>query len=92
MVAIYFDLEKAYDNAWKYGIMKDSYNAGFRGRMPKFISKCLTGKKFSVLVGATLSNLYDQEDCVPQGSILSVTLFNIKINSIVKCLLNGINC
>ena len=36
-VAIYFDLEKAYDTTWKYGIMKD--NAGLRGHMPTFISK-----------------------------------------------------
>ena len=28
---------------------------------------------------------------VPQGSILSVTLFSIKINSIVKCLTQGTN-
>jgi len=92
MVAIYFDLEKAYDTSWKYRIMKDLYNAGLRGRMPIFISKYLTGRKVSVRVGVTLSDLYDQEEGVPQGSILSVTLFNIKINNIVKCLLNGINC
>jgi len=29
---------------------------------------------------------------VPQGSILSVTLFNIKINSITKCLAPGVDC
>jgi len=50
MVAIYFDLEKAYDTTWKYGIMKDLYDAGLRGRMPRFISNVLTGRKFSVSV------------------------------------------
>ena len=39
-----------------------------------------------VRVGSTLSDFYDQEQGVPQGSILSTTLFNIKINNIVKCL------
>ena len=39
-----------------------------------------------VRVGSTLSNFYDQEEGVPQGSILSTTLFNIKITNIVKCL------
>jgi len=33
-VAIFFDLEKAYDTTWKYGIMKDLFNAGLRGRLP----------------------------------------------------------
>ena len=37
-----------------------------------------------------LSELQEQEMRVPQGSILSVTLFNIKINNIVKCLNLGI--
>ena len=32
------------------------------------------------------SNLYKQEEGVPQGSILSVALINIKINSITRCL------
>ena len=92
MVAIFFDLEKAYDTTWKYGIMKDLYDAGLRGNMPTFISNFLTDRKFSVRVGSTLSDLYDQEEGVPQGSILSVTLFSMKINSIVKCLSNDINC
>ena len=41
-----------------------------------------------VRVGSTLFDLYDQEQGVPQGSILSNTLFNIKINNIVNCLDN----
>ena len=27
-VAVFFDLEKAYDTTWKYGIMKDLHTAG----------------------------------------------------------------
>ena len=41
-----------------------------------------------VHVGSTLSDLYDQEQFVPQGSTLSTTLSNIKINNIVNCLDN----
>ena len=40
------------------------------------------------MIGSTLSDLYDQEQGVPKGSILSTTLFNIKINNIVHCLDN----
>jgi len=36
-VAVFFDLEKAYDCTWKYGIMKDLHEAGLRGRLPFFI-------------------------------------------------------
>ena len=31
---IFFDLEKAYDTTWKYGILKDLRDAGLRGRLP----------------------------------------------------------
>ena len=33
-VAVFFDLEKAYDTTWKCGIMKDLFDAGLRGRLP----------------------------------------------------------
>ena len=40
-------------------------------------------------MGTSLSDFYDQEMGVPQGSILSVTLFIVKINSITRCIRNG---
>ena len=86
LVSVYFDLEKAYDTTWRYGVMKDLHEAGLRGRMPIFIAKFLINRKFSVRTGGTLSEIYDQEEGVPQDSILAVTLFSIKINSITKCL------
>ena len=45
-----------------------------------------------VRVGNTYSDPYSQEAGVPQGSILSVTLFSLKINSIVSCILPDIKC
>ena len=84
-VAIFFDLEKAYDTTWKHGIMKDLHDIGLRGRLPSFISNFLSDRSFNVRIGSTLSDTFEQEQGVPQGSILSPTLFNIKINNIVKC-------
>jgi ribonuclease HI len=85
-VAIFFDIEKAYDTTWKYGILKDIYNCGLRGRLPVFIRGFLEDRSFRVRLGSTLSDLHPQEMGVPQGSVLSVTLFSLKINSIVDCL------
>ena len=53
--------------------------------LPNFISNFLSDRSFNVRIGSTLSDTFEQEQGVPQGNILSPTLFNIKINNIVKC-------
>ena len=89
VVSVFFDLEKAYDTTWKYGILKDLSDMGLRGRLPIFISQFLSDRNFKVRVGSTLSDPFEQEMGVPQGSILSPTLFSIKINSLAKTLTFG---
>ncbi|MCZ6925167.1 MAG: hypothetical protein O7D30_07560 [Rickettsia endosymbiont of Ixodes persulcatus] len=32
-VSVFFDLEKAYDTAWRYGILQDLHGYGIRGHM-----------------------------------------------------------
>ena len=86
VVSVFFDLEKAYDTTWKYGILKDLYSMGFSGRMPQFIDSFFKSRQFKVRDGSTFSDSVDQEMGVPQGAILSVTLFSIKINSLAKVL------
>ena len=92
LVSVFFDLEKAYDTTWKYEIMKDLHGFGLRGRLPIFISNCLQDRSFKIRVGSTFSDSHPQEMGVPQGSILSVTLFSVKINSITQCLKLGVDC
>ena len=92
LVSVFFDLEKAYDTTWKYGIITDLRGFSLRGRLPNFISKCLKNRYFKVRVGSTFSDFHPQEMGVPQGSILSVTLFSVKINSITQCLKPGVDC
>ena len=92
LTAVFFDLEKAYDTTWKYGIMRDLSDFGLKGRLPHFIHNLLSNRNFKVRVGTTLSDLQGQEEGVPQGSILSVTIFSIKINNNVKALNPGVDC
>ena len=39
-----------------------------------------------------MSDVFHQEEGVQQGAILSTTLFNIKINNIVKQIDHGVEC
>ena len=55
-----------------------------------FICDFLSDRYFKVRVRNICSDPYSQEAGVPQGSILSVTVFSLKINSIVSCLLPDI--
>ena len=91
-IAVFFDLEKAYDTTWRYGIMRDLYDLGIRGRLPIFIASFLSNRHFRVRIGTVLSDPHDQELGVPQGSVLSVTLFSLKINSVANSIPRGVTC
>ena len=70
VVAVFFDLEKAYDNTWRYGILRDLHELGLKGRLPVFIKSFLADSCMQVPVGSTLSDQFEQAQGVPQGSTL----------------------
>ena len=90
-MAVFFDLEKAYDTTWKHGILTDLFYLEFQGRLPTFVQNFLSDRHFQVKSGTDFSNSYLQENGVPQGSILSPMLFNLKINNIMKSVSNNAN-
>ena len=83
-LAVFFDLEKAYDTTWRFGILRDLADMGIRGRMLSCLSDFLADRTFQVRIGTTLSRTFTQENGVPQGCILSTTLFIVKMNSVAK--------
>jgi hypothetical protein len=77
---IYFDIEKAYDTTLKYDSLKDLYDIGLKGNLPRCTSNFLSEREIKVRVNSTY---------LPSTrSILSVTLFSI--NSLVKALNDNI--
>ena len=90
-VSIFFDLEKAHDTTREYDILTDLFYMGLKGKLPTFIWIFLSDREFNVRDNSTYSAIQEQEMGVPQGSILSVTLLSIKINSLAKVLNDNIN-
>ncbi|GFV94243.1 probable RNA-directed DNA polymerase from transposon X-element [Trichonephila clavipes] len=86
LVSIFFDIEKAYDRTWRYGILRTLFNFGLRGNLPTFIKTFLNLRTFRVRLGGTLSAPFTQAEGVPQGNILSFTLFICHISSILNIL------
>ena len=84
VISLFFDLEKAYDLTWKRGIMRDLHAQGLRGRLPRFVERFLTDRTFRVRINGIVSDEKVQENGIPQGSILSVTLFIVKIDAIAR--------
>ena len=77
-VTVLFYLEKAYDTAWRYCILKVLHDIELRGELPFFIKAFLKTRYFKV----SLSDSKIQEEGVPQVSVLSVILFALAINGI----------
>ena len=83
-VSVFYDLKKACDTTWRYGILRDLYDIELRGNLSKYISAFLRDRRLRVRFGQNLSDSKGLDNGVPQGSILSVTLFLIKINQIAS--------
>ncbi|GBN25091.1 hypothetical protein AVEN_78000-1 [Araneus ventricosus] len=75
LVAIFFDIEKAYDRTWRYGILQALLNCNLRGNLPIFIQNFLRLKQFRVKVGCQLSDPFIQEEDVPQEDTSTPSTF-----------------
>ena len=54
------------------------------GNITKFIHNFLKKRYIKVCINGMISNKFELENGVPQGSILSVTLFLVAINSLIN--------
>ena len=90
-VAVFFDLEKAYDTAWRPEILNYMHEMVLRGNLPAFVEGFLSFREFCVRVEASHSEYFVQEG-LPQGSVPSATLFATAINEITKQLGSEVHC
>ena len=84
VLAVFFDVEKAYDMVWKNGLLIRLRTLGIAGRMFNWIRDFLFDRSVQVKIGSTLSGKFSVENGTPQGSVISPLIFSIMIDDIFK--------
>ena len=90
-IGVLFDIQKAYDTAWRHGILRKLHEFGLRGNLSFFMKGFLSNRKMQVRIGSVYSDVKYIEEGIPQGSVLSCTCFMIAIDDITKGLPQNIN-
>jgi retron-type reverse transcriptase len=77
---VFLDIEKAFDTTWHSGLLYTLSKLEFSTSLIKLIGSSLSQRKFRVSVEGEMSTPRVMQTGVPQGSVLSPTLFNMYIN------------
>lgn len=84
LTAVCMDIEKAYDMVSRTRILNSLQKKYINGNIFHFIKNFLKLRKIKVRTNNILSEYETLDNGVPQGSIISVTLFTIAINDIIS--------
>lgn len=72
-----FDVEKAFDGVWHKGLLHKMFKLNFPLYLVKLVKSFLYNRSFLVAINDEKSNIFNIVAGVPQGSVLSPTLYNI---------------
>jgi retron-type reverse transcriptase len=77
---VFLDIEKAFDTTWHSGLLYKMSKFEFSTSLIQLISSFLSKRKFRVSVEGEMSTSREMQAGVPQGSVLSPTLYNFYVN------------
>ena len=81
-ILVFFDLKSAFDSVNHIKLLKTLADIGIKGKMLTWLISFLSDRKIQVLLEDKVSNTYNINTGVPQGSILSPLLFIILLCTI----------
>ena len=89
ILCIFIDFEKAFDSVWKRGLIVKLHRLGIKGKILELINNFLFTRKVGLNVnGEKGKPRQTSEYGLPQGSVLSPTLFKIYVSDFVAALEN----
>ena len=82
MCCCILDVARAFDTVWHHGLLLKLQSLGLVGNLAHFLVGFLSDRNICVRVSGTTSASFPLQCGVPQGSVLSPTLFTVFINDI----------
>ena len=90
-IVVFFDIKSAYDTVDHKYLLNMLTSKGIKGTMLKWIENFLTGRKIQISIEDKLSDEYEIDNGVPQGSGISTALFDMIISNIPQLKIAPVN-
>ena len=85
VLAVFLDMEKAFDMVWRKGLMIKLKKLGLNGNLFRWMDAFLSDRTIQVRVGAALSDTVVLENGTAQGAMISPSAFISMIDDLPEC-------
>ena len=91
-LTVWIDLQKAFDTVWTDGLLLKLKKCNIAGNMFRWIKSYLHNRRARVVIDNTKSKKILLRHGVPQGGVISPTLFLVFINDLIKIFPSSVKC